>query len=63
LNGARVVTAPVALPAGGVEVKVELPLRRLWEIVRRGMKLEEVEPPPAASDATAPASPTERETR
>lgn len=65
LNSARVVTAPVALPAGGVEVKVELPLRRLWEIVRRGMKLEEVEPPPAASDATAtaPASPKERETR
>ena len=58
LSGARMVSAPAALPAGGVEVKVELPLRRLWEIVRRGMKLEEVEPP-----TTAPSSATERETR
>jgi hypothetical protein len=57
LSGTRVVAAPTALPAGGVEVKVELPLRRLWEIVRRGMKLEEVEPP-----TTAPSSPAEKET-
>ncbi len=57
LTGARAVSAPAGLPGGGVEVKVELPLRRLWDIVRRDMKLEEVEPPPA------PASAPERETQ
>ncbi|MCK4341112.1 MAG: hypothetical protein KAY37_05235 [Phycisphaerae bacterium] len=45
LSGARPAGRPRALPAGGVEVKVELPLLRLWEIVRRKMKQEEVEPP------------------
>jgi hypothetical protein len=57
LTGTRVVSEPAELPGGGMEVKVELPLRRLWEIVRRDMKSEEVEPPPA------PASAPERETR
>ena len=50
LSGARVTGPPVVATDGSVEVPVELPLRRLWEIVRRGMVLEEVEPPdtPAA---------------
>jgi hypothetical protein len=52
LSGARVVSAPRPSSADGIEVTVELPLRRLWEILRRRMKLEEVEPP-----ATAPAVP------
>ena len=53
LNGARVIRRQ-ARPDGGAEVEVELPLRRLWEIVRRDMKLEEVEP---AETTTKPASP------
>jgi hypothetical protein len=53
LSGARVIRRQVR-PDGGAEVEVELPLRRLWEIVRRDMKLEEVEP---AETATGPASP------
>lgn len=57
LSGARVVAAPETTSTGGVEVRVELPLRRLWEIVRRDMKLEEMEPP-----ASAPAAPAERTT-
>lgn len=58
LSGARPVALPTTLPAGGVEVKVELPLRRLWEIVRRDMKVEEVEPADATTEGTLPAAPT-----
>ncbi len=49
LGGARAVGNPRTLPGGTVEVQVELPLRRLWEIVRRKMRLEEVEPPAEAT--------------
>ena len=56
LNGARVGSAPTSQPSGGVEVRVELPLRRLWEIVRRDMKLEEIEPDDAGVADAAPAS-------
>ncbi len=56
LSGARPTARATSLPDGGVEVPVELPLGRLWEIVRRAMKLEEVEPPPATT--SAPAAPT-----
>jgi len=59
LSGARVVRRE-KLPTGGVQVEVELPLRRLWEIVRRGMKLEEVEPPAAGAESAA-TRPTARE--
>jgi hypothetical protein len=51
LSGARVVRRQVR-PEGGVEVEVELPLRRLWEIVRRGMQVEEVEPAEAGAGLT-----------
>jgi len=37
-------------------VQAEVPLRRLWEIVRRGMKLEEVEPASAAVSTSGPAA-------
>jgi hypothetical protein len=61
LSGAHLVAAPTSQPAGRVEVKVGLPLRRLWEILRRDMKLEEVEPPETpsegASSAVPPSSP------
>ena len=52
LTGTRAVAAPTPLPSGGVEVKVELPLRRLWEILRRSMKVDEVEPSPASAPAS-----------
>jgi hypothetical protein len=45
LSAARVSASPPVGTDGSVDAKVELPLRRLWEIVRRRMKLEEVEPP------------------
>jgi hypothetical protein len=57
LTGARAVSLPAGVPGGGVEVKIELPLRRLWDIVRRDMKVEEVEP------QSAPTSAPGRETR
>jgi hypothetical protein len=64
LTGTRAISSPVALPGGGTAVKVELPLRRLWDIVRRDMKVEEVEPPPVGqgrSGEPATASAPERE--
>ena len=44
LSGARVVGRPADKPDGTLVAKVELPLRRLWMIVRRGMKPIEVDP-------------------
>jgi len=55
LSGARVVRRQ-KFPTGGVQVEVELPLRRLWEIVRRAMKLEEVEPPAGAAESAVNAA-------
>jgi hypothetical protein len=52
LSGVRVTAASRALPGGGVEVRVELPARRLWEILRRKMRVEEVEPEPEAPAGT-----------
>lgn len=51
LGGARMVGRPESRPDGGVAVKVELPLQRLWWILRRGMKTTDVDPSsqPAAS--------------
>lgn len=46
LSSARPIAPPEALRGGGVRLRVELPLRRLWEIVRRKMHVEEVEPAP-----------------
>lgn len=51
LSGARVTAPPRTSADGIVTVAVELPLQRLWEIVRRRMVLEEVTP------STAPAAP------
>ncbi len=55
LGGARQVGAPAIQPDGSVEVRVQVRLRRLWEIVRRGMKTVEVEP-----EDTQPAEPSLR---
>lgn len=45
LTGARVVGPGKNAADGGFEIRVELPARRLWEIVRRGMRVVEVDPP------------------
>lgn len=45
LSGARVAGTPRVLTDGTLELPVELPLRRLWEIVRRKMRVAELEPP------------------
>ncbi len=45
LGSARPAESVTTLADGAVELDVELPLRRLWEIVRRRMVAEEVEPP------------------
>lgn len=58
LSGARIVGRPRLLGDGITEVRVELPMHRLWEIVRRKMALEEVEPP-QSSDSTNPTRKTE----
>jgi hypothetical protein len=54
LSGAHVTRTPTNLPGGVVEVQVELPARRLWEILRRNMKVIEVVPPEPVP-TTAPA--------
>lgn len=54
LSGARMVGVPAAQPDGGVEVRMELRLRRLWEIVRRGMNTVELEPPAREPAGTRP---------
>lgn len=54
LSGARVARPPTSLSNGGVEVQVELPAQRLWEILRRNMKTVEIMPPEPAP-TTAPA--------
>jgi hypothetical protein len=53
LSGAHVTQPPTNVPDGGIEVQVELPARRLWEILRRNMQTIEVIPPEPAS-TTAP---------
>ena len=53
LSGAHPNGQPRAVPDGGLEVQVELPLGRLWEILRRAMTLEEVEPPPVSEERAA----------
>jgi hypothetical protein len=54
LGGTRVVGHPQALPDGGVEVRVELPLQRLWLIIRRAMQRVEVDPPEEPQPTTQP---------
>jgi hypothetical protein len=54
LSGARVIGWPRTLPDGGLEVRVELPLRRLWEILKRKMERVEVDPPADRETTTQP---------
>jgi hypothetical protein len=53
LSGARVVGQPRIEPDERLEVRVELPLERLWLIIRRGMERVEVDPP-SSDDETVP---------
>lgn len=55
LSGARPVGSPETAADGTVSQRVELPLRRLWLIVRRGMTVIEVGPE-ELSAATQPAT-------
>lgn len=43
MSGAHPTGRPRSLDGGGLEVDVVLPLQRLWEILRRNMRVEEVE--------------------
>ncbi|MGD8450545.1 MAG: hypothetical protein PVJ57_01895 [Phycisphaerae bacterium] len=52
LSGARVTAPARTLDGDVVEVSVSLPLRRLWWIVRRGMRTVEVDVPASAIPAT-----------
>jgi len=56
ITGARTIRESTASGPGGVEVTVELPLRRLWEILRRKMKLEAADTPNAKPRTRGPAS-------
>lgn len=49
LSGARVVTRPLLKSDDSAEVRVELPLSRLWWVLRRGAAIVEVEPADATS--------------
>lgn len=54
LSGAHPVARARPLPGGGIELDIEVPLRRLWEILRRKMKLEDIDPPePGATSRPA----------
>lgn len=53
LAGARVTSGALRMPDGSLEVRVELPLRRLWEVMRRVMEVEEVDPPDAAPETVS----------
>jgi hypothetical protein len=58
LSGARVADRGRVESDGTAEVRVELPLGRLWKIVRRGMQRVEVDPPERDAEK-APAVPEE----
>jgi len=57
LTGARVVSAPKTSADGAVEVNLELPMQRLWWILRRGLERIEVYPPENMSTRPAVRSP------
>jgi hypothetical protein len=54
LGGTRIVGPPRTEPDGTLKVPVELPLKRLWLIVRRGMEPVEVDPPAEARPTQPP---------
>jgi hypothetical protein len=55
LSGARATSPAVTRADGTTESNMELPARRLWEIVRRRMRIEEVEPTEEATERPAAA--------
>ncbi len=58
LSGARAAGAARRLAGGVLELDVELPLSRLWRVLRRGIPATEVDPP-----ATQPLAPARDDTR
>lgn len=54
LSGARIAGAARIQADGTLELPVALPLGRLWEIVRRKMRVEELEPLPPQTQPVAP---------
>lgn len=54
LSGARAADPPRTASDGVVELPLELPLRRLWWIMRRPMDVVEVAPEDAAAEPTLP---------
>ena len=56
LSGARPIGPIRTAKDGTTEIDVELPLRRLWEIMRRKMERVEVEPEPIAASQPATSS-------
>lgn len=55
LSSARDVAAPRRTGDGGLELPLELPLRRLWEILGQALETVEVDELPASQPATATA--------
>lgn len=55
LSGARLSGAPQRQADGTLVVQVELPLRRLWHIMRRGIRVIELDPDQALPAASQPA--------
>jgi len=54
LSGARVAGQKQTEPDGTLTVRIELPLQRLWKIVRRGLQRVEVDPPENDAATTQP---------
>jgi hypothetical protein len=47
ITAARPVTDPQPTPDGGISIEIELPLRRIWDTVKRGMRRVELDEPPS----------------
>lgn len=63
LSGARPVSKPRVALGGAVELDVELPLARLWQIVRRGSTLIDIDPAGGTPAHTPDGAPTSAPSR
>lgn len=60
LSGARLIDKPKPESTGGVEVRVEVGLDRLWKIIRRGAKNIELDPSEVTTRPSAASTEVER---
>jgi hypothetical protein len=60
LSGARIIDKPKTEASGGVEVRVEVGLERLWRIIRRAGKRIELDPSEATTRPSTAATEVER---